>query len=125
MESRRPTGSRFVARFAPIALLLLLPGLGELHAPGDLHFEPAGSKAYFPVAEHPDQPRHVEAGQEAEHPECAACLHRLESRGGAPTARTASAAPADSGVAPTAGLPAPRAGIAATVRGRAPPSLLV
>ena len=125
MESRRPTGSRFVARFAPIALLLLLPGLGELHAPGDLHFEPAGSEAYFPAAEHPDQPRHVEAGQEAEHPECAACIHRLESWGGAPTARAASASPADSEIVPAAGLRAPRAGIAATVRGRAPPSLLV
>lgn len=121
----RPSGSRFVARLASIVLLLLLPGLGELHDSGDLHFEPAGSGAYFPVAEHPDQPRHVEPGREVEHPECAACLHRLETGGGAPAARAESVVPADSETAPAECLSAPRAGISAPVRGRAPPFLLV
>lgn len=125
MVRRRPSGSRFVARFAPFVLLLLLPGLGELHAPGDRHYEPAGSLAYFPVAEHPDQPRHVEPGRESEHPQCAACLHRLETRGGAPTAGAESAAPADSEISWDGRLSAPRAGTAAPSRGRAPPFLLV
>jgi hypothetical protein len=126
MTARGPFGPRFVARFAPFALLLLLPGLAELHAPGFEHADSVGSAvAYFPAAEHPNQPRHVEPGQEAAHPECAACLHRLETRGGAPAAHTQSVAPAISGRLYDVLRALRRIGLASSARGRAPPFLLV
>jgi len=129
MTARRPFGPRFVAFFAPFALLLLLPGVVELHAPGFEHStaaESAGSAvAFFPAAEHPNQPLHVEPAQEAVHEPCAACLHRLETRGGAPAARIESATPAVSGSLYLGRSVARRAGLASPTRGRAPPSFLV
>lgn len=124
MKVRRPFGL-LAARFAPLALLLLLPGLVELHAPGAGHSATAESVAFFPAAEHPNQPRHVEPGQEAAHPECATCLHRLETRSGAPTAHVANEVPASSRISTADRRPPLCAGSFSPSRGRAPPSLSV
>ncbi len=128
MTARRPFGPRFVALFAPFALLLLLPGVAELHAPGIEHSvgaESAGAVAYFPAAGHPNQPLHAEPAQEAEHEPCAACLHRLETRGGAPVAYAESTPLAVSGSLWLGAPLARRVGIASPTRGRSPPFLLV
>lgn len=129
MTARRPFGLRFVARFAPFALLLLLPGLFELHAPGSEHSFAAESArtavAFFPAAEHPNQPLHVEPAQEVVHDPCPACLHRLETRGGALAALGSTAAPGVTGSLFLRRPPARRAGLVSPARGRAPPFLLV
>ncbi len=128
MTARRPFGPRFAAFFAPFALLLLLPGVAELHAPGFEHsamLESAAAVAYFPAAGHPNQPLHVEPAQEAIHEQCAACLHRLETRGGAPVAYAESTPLAVSGRLCLGAPLARRAGLASPTRGRSPPRLLV
>jgi hypothetical protein len=74
------------ARRAPWAFLLaafLLLGVVDFHPAGESHgtFAPSGSKVYFPGAEHPSQPAHFEAAQEAQQPSCPLCLHRLQTSG--------------------------------------------
>ncbi|HWM93414.1 MAG TPA: hypothetical protein VN493_21820 [Thermoanaerobaculia bacterium] len=63
-----------------VALLL---GALDLH-PADAPHEPlslGGEAVYFPGAAHPGEPVHVESATPVEQPHCAACLHRLETRG--------------------------------------------
>ncbi len=67
-----------------VLLFTLLSGTVEIHRHGvGSGYEPGlgASSRFTPQASHPNLPRHVEAGSEAERPSCAACLHSIASRG--------------------------------------------
>ena len=67
-----------------VLLFALLSGAVEIHGHGvgaGYDTELGASSRFTPEASHPNLPRHVEAGSEAERPSCAACLHSVASRG--------------------------------------------
>lgn len=63
--------------------LVLLLGALDLHVQENARepLSPAGESVYYPGAAHPDLPVHVEQADPVQRPHCAACLHRLETRG--------------------------------------------
>jgi hypothetical protein len=78
----RAAGFRTFSKVAAAVLLFaLLAGGIEVHSHGFGAGGGLGAPTRFtPAASHPNLPRHVEAGSEAERPACAACLHNLASR---------------------------------------------
>src|SRR5688572_6876349 len=63
--------------------LVLLLGSVDLH-PADATHQPlalSGASVYYPAAAHPGQPAHIEQADPVQHPHCAACLLRLQTRG--------------------------------------------
>lgn len=63
--------------------LALLLGSVDLHSADATH-EPlalSSGSVYYPAAAHPGQPAHIEQADPVQHPHCAACLLRLQTRG--------------------------------------------
>ena len=63
--------------------LVLVLGALDLHLEESSH-EPlslTGESVYYPGAAHQGQPAHFEEADPAQRPHCAACFHRLETRG--------------------------------------------
>lgn len=79
MDANR-RGSRWL--YGALCLFLLV-GAIDLHPREQAHgtLAPAVESVYFPGVAHPGLPIHVEEAESAQRPHCAACLHRLETRG--------------------------------------------
>lgn len=75
MDARR----RLSALGTGLLCLALLLGALDIHPAEGAH-EPL-ELTFHPGAAHPGQPVHVEEADPVERPHCAACLHRLETRG--------------------------------------------
>ena len=76
--------SRWRWRTALVVLALLAPGLIELHpAPAGHAAIGSGDEQVSACATGHARSAHVEGAREVEPHDCAACLHRLHSRGGA------------------------------------------
>ena len=102
----RPPASLLRRVLALAALLAVGGGVVGVHG-GDAAHEagvPHGETVFACDLEH-GRATHVESARQLEPHDCAACLHRLHSRGGAPDA-TASGPLAAGGAAPPTGEPA-------------------
>ncbi len=78
---RRPSGLATLGH--GLLCLFLLLGALDLHLEADAlePLSPGESSVYHPGADHPGQPVHIEPADPVQQPHCAACLHRLETRG--------------------------------------------